>query len=495
MKRRDFIQKVAIGSTLPFWLQGCDLSGLSSFPIEFRSAQNTGHLIRESLNWPKTNGGSTETLIVGGGLAGLAAAYTLKNRPFELFELSDRFGGTASSTNLNGINICQGAHYDLDYPSYYGEEVLGLLEELDIIEYQPWKKMWSFLDRQHLIPGNRRQQCFENGKIRGDVIPEGKIKKQFLEIIRSYEGQLPMPTRLTAPELQKLDKVDFLSFLKERMAVDGDLERHLDYHMMDDYGGITSQVSALAGLHYFGCRPYYRKHVELFSPPDGNAYFVNRITPRLPQQHLHLNHVVAKIERSGDGFEVTVLDVHNKRTQTWKAERVVYAGQKHALKFIFPEEAHLFEDNEYAPWMVINFVSPQEANSYGKWQNEYLGEDPSFLGFIDSSVQDQSQLNDQRVFTAYYCLEPKDREYLSTIVDHQKEIVQSTLTKIEKFLDRKIAVKTSGIHVMGHTMAIPKPGFLFPDFSQSQLQYAGVDAGRLPLLFEALDSGVIAAQG
>ena len=495
MRRRDFIQKAAIGSTLPFWLQGCDLSDTGSFPIEIRSAQSTGHLVRESINWPTEKGGSTETIIVGGGLAGLAAAYSLKGRPFQLFELSDRLGGTASGTNLHGIDICQGAHYDLDYPSYYGEEVLTLLEELEVIEYQPWKKMWSFRDQQHLIPSNRRQQCYDHGKIRGDVIPEGPIKKQFLEIIRSYEGNLPMPTRLTSPELRKLNDVDFLSFLKKQMPVDEAFERQLDYHMMDDYGGKVAQVSALAGLHYFGCRPYYRKHVGLFSPPEGNAYFVKKLANSLPADNLHLHHLVSTIEKSGDAFEVHILDVQNKKTLIWTADRVIYAGQKHALQYVFPEEAHLFEDNAYAPWMVINYVVGQSEPSFGKWQNEYLGEDRSFLGFIDSSVQDQTTLNGHQVLTAYYCLEPKDIAYLSTIADHKQEIVTSTISKIERFLQKRLSVKSCGIHVMGHAMAIPKPGFLFPDFSETKLRYAGVDAGRLPLLFEALDSGLMAAKG
>ena len=51
------------------------------------------------------------------------------------------------------------------------------------------------------------------------------------------------------------------------------------------------------------------------------------------------------------------------------------------------------------------------------------------------------------------------------------------------------------INVMGHAMAIPGPGFLFNDANHqnTELAYAGVDNGRLPLLFEALDSGLMAA--
>ena len=50
------------------------------------------------------------------------------------------------------------------------------------------------------------------------------------------------------------------------------------------------------------------------------------------------------------------------------------------------------------------------------------------------------------------------------------------------------------IKQMGHAMPIPSPGHLFNDGndfrSNSNLVYAGVDNGRLPLLFEAVDSGI-----
>ena len=199
-------------------------------------------------------------------------------------------------------------------------------------------------------------------------------------------------------------------------------------------------------------------------------------------------------ENNVAGFNIEVINPIEKSVESWSADRVIYAGQKHALKYVFPEEAPLFDKNEYAPWMVINYVGEQKQGKYGFWQNEYLGEEPSFLGFIDSSVQDQGTLKGNRVYTAYHCLKPSDREYLKTIPDYHTEIVQSTQSKIEAVLGKSVDVREAHIHVMGHAMAIPAPGFLFPSLSATKLKYAGVDAGRLPLLFEALDSGLQAAE-
>ena len=96
---------------------------------------------------------------------------------------------------------------------------------------------------------------------------------------------------------------------------------------------------------------------------------------------------------------------------------------------------------------------------------------------------------------AYYCLSPEDREYLTTVPDHKQEIAEETLGYIQEMLDEKLDVESCHVKVMGHAMSIPVPGFLFNDANkhETDLIYAGVDNGRLPLLFEALDSGICAA--
>lgn len=491
MKRREFVRNTLLGSTLPFWLQACDWQSKTNSPISVHTDHKTGHLMFESQQWPRKKAESVPLIIAGGGVAGLAAAGKYREENFRLFELSDRFGGTAASQPFQGIDICQGAHYDLDYPEYYGEDVFRLLEQIKAIEYQPWKKSWSFVDRQHLIPSTRRQQCFQYGKIRADVIPEGPQKERFLEIIAPYLGEMKLPTRLINPELKYLDQQAFVEFLAKEMEVDDTFKRYLDYHMMDDYGGTADQVSALAGIHYFMCRPYYREPVSLFSPPMGNDYFVRKMIAQLDATQLLKKHLVSKIEKSGAGFSVEVLNIEKQVAEVYQADRVVYAGQKHALKYVFPEEYELFSNNNYAPWMVVNLITGQQPDQFGYWQNEYLGEDPSFLGFIDSSVQDRGSLNNNRVLTAYYCLKPEDRKVLKTIPENKERIVSQTLERIEEFLGTKLSVKQAFIKVMGHAMPIPEPGYLFQERSKTTaLSYAGVDTGRLPLLFDALDSGL-----
>lgn len=495
MKRRDFIKYSTLGATIPFWLQSC-FKDDPSFPVHVHSDHQTGHLIMEAMKWKKVKKDRIDLAIVGGGLSGLAAAYQSKKLNYRLFELSSTIGGSSAAAEHNGIKIAQGAHYELAYPDNYGNDVLRMLEELKIIRYEPWKKMWGFIDQQHIIPYSRRQQCYDNGQIRSDVIPPGLLKSQFEELILSYSGKLNLPSRLIQQPYRELNDITFQDFLSSRLNVTSAFLKQMDYHMADDYGGDTNQVSALAGLLYFACRPYYTQAVDLFSPPNGNDYFAQRIIQKLDSNRIHCHHLVSKIEKTSSGYMVQVLDVQKKEIHQYESAEVIYAGQKHALKYIFPGQETLFK-NTYAPWMVVNFVTGQEKNEYGFWQNEYLGENPKFLGFIDSSVQAQQSLKGYRVYTGYYCLDEKDRDYLTTIPESGNQIANETKGYLEKMLRTKLKVDACFIKVMGHAMPIPVKGYLFQDANQlsnAEMIYAGVDNYRLPLLYEALDSGIQAAE-
>ena len=494
MDRRKFLKSTTAAISLPFWLQGCDFFVSNDFPIHVHSDYATGHLVMQSQSWEKRSGDKVETIIVGGGLAGLSSALRLKNQDFKLFELSSRFGGTSSATEHAGISFSQGAHYDMAYPDTYGKEVLSVLEQINAIQYQPWNKSWSFTDRQHIIPKTRRQQCFEKGKWRKEVIEEGVDKQAFFQLLSQYDGEMNLPIRLIADKFKYLNNQTFIDYLNENIVISPTTKRQIDYHLLDDWGGTSDMVSALAGIHYFMCRPYQRQSVDLFSPPEGNFYFARKMMDLLPKERLFENNLVSRIEKEREGFLVEVLDISNKQIVKSKCDQVIYAGQKQSLKHVFPEEAHLFDQSQ-APWMVVNFICRKKEGEFGFWQNEFIGDNKSFMGFIDSSVQEQARLNGYRILTAYYCLKPADRDYLVTIPEHKEKIVAETLNYIEEMLGQKLSVESCYMNVMGHAMAIPKKGFLFNNANDKNpnLIYSGVDNGRLPLLFEAIDSGLEAA--
>jgi hypothetical protein len=147
--------------------------------------------------------------------------------------------------------------------------------------------------------------------------------------------------------------------------------------------------------------------------------------------------------------------------------------------------------------VVVNFVLQPSDLAPGFWQNEIISTETSFLGFIDSDAQHTN--GKKRVLTAYYCFPNWFRTKLDGF--RPEALVEQTAAQIAGYFgldeeDIRLVTEKVFVNVMGHAMALPKPGHLLHDRNLERplpgLVYAGVDNGRLPLFFEAVDSGLTA---
>ncbi len=501
MNRRKFIKLSSLalaGALTPSCDQKSAKPRPQSYDISIKSDMQAGHLILDSAAFQTGNTFSTDYLVVGGGISGLAAACQLRDRDFILCELSAQLGGTSGSESHGGEVFSQGAHYELAYPNYYGVETLNFLDELGIIRYDNLVDAWNFVDRQYLIDADRESQTLTSNGFREELLEPGQLKDNFLKLTLPYLGEMKLPTRIIREDLRSLDEISFYHFLQRNLRLTPSFKQGIDYQMRDDYGADAEAVSALAGIHYYACRPYYTQSVELFSPPEGNFYFVNKMAATLPRERIKTNHLARRVQRDGNGFEVLVMDIENTRIDRYLAKNVIYAGGKHALKYVFPSDAHLFQGNVYAPWLVVNIVLKDNLRAEAFWQNELLGQNPTFMGFVDSASQPRA--SEARVFTAYYCFSPDQRPYLANIKRNAQAIVHKTLETINLYFDCEVSALVEKVYVkaLGHAMPVPKPHYLFSDKNayrrEPNLVYAGVDNSRLPLLFEALDSGIQAVK-
>ena len=500
MNRRDFI-KLSSLSLLPIISCKHEYNSWSEskFDISIHSDMASGHLIMESNQFEVAELIETELLIVGAGIAGLTAAANTPQNDYIICEVSDRIGGSSGSETYKGTHFCQGAHYDLVYPNYFGEACLEFLENLGILSFNKQASHWEYIDKQFLIKTYYESQCFSGGKFRDDILPEGEIIDDFMDFMDAQIGNYMLPTRSIPEKIRKLNNINFLSYLKDNLKLTPELIRAIDYQMLDDFSGEAHEVSAMAGMYYYANRPYRTSEIEIFSPPEGNYYFTNKIAATLNGDQILTQHLVKKINETTNGFEVDVVDISNRKIKKIKAANIIYAGQKHALKYILPNQYSLFEKNQYAPWKVINFVLKENKLAQGYWQNEIVLPDKAFLGFVDSNAQYNTGNN--RVLSAYYCFPQSYRNNLANIEKTAQQIVMKTAENIGWYFGLRpeqftTLIEKVFIKVMGHAMPIPVPGYLFDDKNQyrkyKNLAFAGVDNSRLPLLLEAVDSGLCA---
>lgn len=497
MNRRNFLRLSAVGSVgiVACW----DLSNPAkdaSFPVYVDSNMSIGHLVMRKDRPNSTKRIKTNTFIVGGGIAGLAAANNLKGGDFILGEMNKELGGTSSSVQIGSQRFAQGAHYDLSYPKGFGEDATTLLSKLNIVNYNGIRNEYQFVDKQHLIPAERDQICFDGSEFRDSPIPSGANATDFYNLLKPYIGNMPLPTRLIGDELRHLNEITFYDYLNKYLLLDPDLLHGIDYQMMDDYGGNASQVSALAGIHYYTCRNYFSdEKPELFSPSEGNYYFIRKLKDTIESTSIRTSLITLKIQKKGNRYESLVFDIQADEYLTIESENIIYAGQKNALKYVAPEFYAPFEATKYSPWVVVNFEMIETPEEEAFWQNDMVNISKNVLGFVNSSVQNARE----NVLTLYMCFASSGRKEVVELMKDPESMAQRAAENLELFFGKRIKqhIKSAHVKIMGHAMPIPGKGYLFRDanrmFDQPNFFVAGVDNGRLPLMIEALDSGIVAA--
>ena len=497
MDRRHFLKISALGSIGLTSCWGIDPEKVNiSFPIHVQSNMKTGHKIMKAIHIPSSVTRQTETLIVGGGIAGLSAARSLHGQDFILTEMDDTFGGTSTAKTIGGNSFSQGAHYDLSYPENYGKEALSLLEQIGVVGFDYVSSQYTFKDKQHLISEQQQAVCFNEGKFRDNPIKDGPNKKDFLDLLQPYVGHMQMPTRLIDPKYRHLNHLSFFEYIDKYLLHDPALIQAIDYQMMDDYGANCSRVSALAGIHYYSCRDYYgESKPELFSPPEGNHYFIKKLINGQNKEQLKASTMAFHIERKNNLYHTKLFHTQTEKVETVVSKNILYAGQKNALKFIYPPHYPLFAHTEYSAWVAINFELKQAIPGQLKWQNDILGVNKNLMGFVNA----QTQHKENKILTMYMCFDPEERKKMPKIMANPKDIVNQAVCFLNQYFNTSAQdyIKSAHIKVMGHAMPVPEKGYLFNDRNlQTQKEnfyFAGVDNGRLPLIFEAMDSGIYAA--
>lgn len=497
MNRRGFIQISSV-ALLPILLGifPKPRKNQGKYTINVNSNRSFGHLLRSLSKTEPVGERSVDYVIVGGGIAGVSAATQLAGASFLLFEADDRLGGSSASNYWKDTVFATGAHYELAYPESFGKEVIDLMKSMNVIRFNTYSKLYEFVDEQYVINKAQMEQCFFNGELIDDVLADVEGEDEFEKILRPFRGKMLLPTRLIDEEYHYLNNISFKEFIESKMTLSEDLERRISYQMLDDWGGRCDEVSALAGIHYYMCRPYAEKDIQLFSPPNGNSYFIEKMVGHAnAPDSFEVNTLVRSIREVEDGVEVEVI-TPSQEVELIRAKKVIYAGQKHALKYILKTEKPLFE-NSYAPWLVLNFIC-RKGLDFDKWQNDVVTDKLEFLGFVNSKAQ-KTRSTEYDVFTAYYCLNELQREELVKIEEEPKSFIESTIDLIEQETGTNLRnnIEHVSIKLMGHAMPIPKPGYLsFKDVPShsSNIIFAGVDTGRLPLFYEACDSGIQAGK-
>lgn len=524
LKRRAFLAlgAAAAGGTacrprpLPF-------SGSLTGPdLEF------GHRLRDG-RFPQPDAFTpVPVLVVGGGVAGLSAAWRLEGagfRDYQLLELEPGLGGTSRS-GRNGVSAFPLAAHYVPAPTADTRALVRLLDEMGLVEGRDAQGHPVF--PEHHLVRSPEERLFHAGQWweglylhAGESLEDQRQLQAFLAEVdrwvawRDPQGRraftLPRAFGSDAPEVRALDTLSFQAWLDQRGFTSERLLWLLDYSVRDDFGARLDTTSAWAGLFYFAARKQGpgEESRPILTWPEGNGFLVNHLVRRLGTERLRTATGVQRLRRRPDGrWEALAWDLRSRRPLGWVAEQVIFAGSVAMAGRVVPEwrEAvgpDIVKRFLASPWLVANLTlrdRPKEPGFPLAWDN-VLRDSPG-LGYVVATHQDLRD-HGPTVWTYYLPFtgpDPKAEWMRMARLDWRAaaHLVLDDLERAHPGL-RSLVTRLE-VMTWAHAMCRPTPGLLFSEaLAKVQAPWQGLhlahhDLSGFALFEESQDHGLRAAE-
>jgi phytoene dehydrogenase-like protein len=458
-----------------------------------------GHLIRDRASFPAASRVEKHGIvIVGGGIAGLSAAWRLQKRgvsDFVLLEMNAQPGGN-SRWGENAITAYPWAAHYVPVPGPKAVYVRELFEDLGVLKDGVWDERYLCQDPQErLFLFGRWQEGIEPsvGVGQKDADQFRRLQDLFAEFRAGGGFTVPMELGLSR-NTEALDRLSFADWLRERGIDSRPILWYLDYACRDDYGARAADTSAWAGIHYFASRDSEEKGPLTW--PEGNGWIVRRLLDRLGK-YVRTGQMVHRIETRKVG-----VSVYAGPTE-YRADVAIFAAPTFLAPFLVDGMAPL-HDFEYSPWLTANLTIERLPRTRGQappaWDTVVM--DSPTLGYVDAMHQTLRTRVDQTVWTFYYALAdgaPADnrRMLLQRSAEEWKEAILRDLERVHP--DVRECVSRIDMMRMGHAMARPKVGAIFSAErrriarQEGRLLFANSDLSGFSIFEEAQYRGVRAA--
>jgi protoporphyrinogen oxidase len=491
------------------------------------ASDGVGHRIRDGVtitpsqdNWQHTG-----VVIVGGGAAGLTAAWRLLKSGysnFVLLELEREPGGTARSGSSPLVPYPWGAHY-LPAPMKENTVLISLLDEMGVLEGTT-SEGEPVVAEQYLCrdPEERvfyRGRWYEGlymraGATKVDLKQLEAFEKEIAHLVGWRDGRgrrafaIPVATGTDDVEITSLDKITMAEWLDRKGFTSPRLRWFVEYGCRDDYGMTLDQTSAWAGLFYFVSRVSKpgAEAQPLITWPEGNGRLVSHLYDKA-RSKVRLGLGVAEIIPTDSGVDVVAVDQEVQTSMGFHADRVIFAAPHFLTRYVIRQfrEApppHVAEF-KYGAWMVANLFLKDRPRSLGfplAWDNVLY--DSESLGYVVATHQ-RGLDRGPTVFTYYYPLTDADprvgrTRLLETGWASWADIALTDLSRAHS--DIRLQVERLDVMRWGHAMIRPRPGFLWSGARMKAsapyrgVHFANTDLSGVPLFEEAFFHGVRAAE-
>ncbi|HKW48208.1 MAG TPA: FAD-dependent oxidoreductase [Gemmatimonadaceae bacterium] len=440
-----------------------------------------------------------QVAIIGGGIAGLSAAWELERsgmRDFLVLELAPIAGGNARYGE-NEISAYPWAAHYVPVPGPRATLVRELFEELGVLHNGEWEERFLCFSPE--------ERLFLYGEWHSGIEPEFAMSakdrsefRRFAELIDAHRssGEFTIPSALGRPASSPLDRLSMEAWLQEQGFSSSRLRWYAEYACRDDYGASLRETSAWAGIHYFASREPNEDGPLTW--PEGNGWIAKRLIAKLGA-YIETNAPVIRGRREGARWRLTTPSTE------YDVDLVIWAAPAFVVPYIVDELRNERRRTGfvYSPWLTANLTLdrwPAERGIEPAWDNVIY--DSPGLGYVVATHQSLRTVQERTVWTYYRSfadLTPeKGRQELATRDwSYWRDDILNDLARAHP--DIRDCVSRIDVLRLGHAMIRPTMGFLsvaerarptpLPRFL-----HAHSDQSGLSLFEEAQYHGVMAAR-
>jgi hypothetical protein len=453
--------------------------------------RDEGHFLRERRPLPAPSQViDTDVMILGSGIAGLAAAWKLNKLGHTgalMIDGPQPFGNAAGG-RFGELAYPTGGHY-LPLPSSDMRHVREILSDLGIIERDPWSDHPTY-DERVLLHGPEERLLFNGAWQEGIVPATGLAPSELaehqrffaqLDLLRQMRGAggghvfaFPAQHSAAAPAIDALDRLTMRQWLEQQGYRSPTLHWYVNYCCRDDYGSAYDTVSAWAGLHYFCSRRGQAANGAngtWLTWPGGLQPLADQLAAA--SGIARRAGTAVSLRKHGAGVEALCFTLENgvARSYLVRSRKAICAMPLYvAARVVDAIEDFGFDPKRdmpaYAPWLVANFLMkafPAELPAAPLAWDNVVYQQPG-LGYVVSTHQDiRTTPPHKTVFSAYVALSDRSpeqaRKWLQAASAQELVALAGADLRAAYGVNFAPCVERVDITLRGHAMAVPRPGF------------------------------------